>query len=120
MTPLVLRSLNQKITFVWFNRISCDRDNIDNKGKYNGIPDLVIEVMSPSTRGKDLIKKLDLYKQCAVKEYWVVDPMNDSITVYSLAEDDILDMKIYQKTGNHIVVSAHFEGLKIALKDIFV
>lgn len=100
--------------------VICDRDKIDKNGKYNGVPDLVVEILSPSTRGKDLIKKLDLYKLCGVKEYWIVDPMNDSIFVYSLAENDIVDMKVYQKNGISNVVSNHFKGLQLALDDVFV
>jgi prevent-host-death family protein len=99
--------------------VICDKENIDPKGKYKGIPTLVVEVLSLSTRSKDLIKKLDLYKQCGVKEYWIVDPMNEQITVYSLADNDIVDHKSYHNSANHYVESVHFEGLKIALKDLF-
>jgi prevent-host-death family protein len=100
--------------------VLCDQHNIDQNGKYNGIPDLVVEVLSPSTRGKDLINKLDLYKQCGVKEYWVVDPMNDSIFVYSLSENDIIDFKSYQKNANLTAASVHFHGLEITLSDVFI
>lgn len=63
--------------------VICDKDRIDERGKYMGTPDLVIEVLSPSTRSKDMIPKLDLYRQCGVKEYWIVDPMKALVTVYS-------------------------------------
>ncbi|MGC6589052.1 Uma2 family endonuclease [Paenibacillus sp. Dod16] len=46
-------------------------------------PDLAIEVLSPSSRSKEMIPKLDLYRQCGVKEYWIVDPMKAQVTVYS-------------------------------------
>ncbi|MEX2414710.1 MAG: type II toxin-antitoxin system Phd/YefM family antitoxin [Paenibacillaceae bacterium] len=100
--------------------VICDKENIDQKGKYKGTPTLVVEVLSPSTRSKDLIKKLDLYKQCEVKEYWIVDPMNEQITIYSLADNDIEDHKSYQKGANPYVESAHFGGLKVALEDLFI
>ncbi|HEY0827204.1 MAG TPA: type II toxin-antitoxin system prevent-host-death family antitoxin [Bacilli bacterium] len=100
--------------------VICDKENIDQNGKYKGTPALVAEVLSSSTRSKDMLKKLDLYKQCGVKEYWIVDPINDSILVYSLADDEIIDSKFYKKIDHHSVQSALFEGLEIALKDIFV
>jgi prevent-host-death family protein len=100
--------------------VICDKENIDQKGRYKGIPALVVEVLSPSTRSKDLIKKLDLYKQCGVNEYWIADPMNEQITIYSLTDNDITDHKSYHKNANLYVESAHFSGLKVALEDIFV
>ncbi|HEY0828580.1 MAG TPA: type II toxin-antitoxin system prevent-host-death family antitoxin [Bacilli bacterium] len=99
--------------------VICDIENIDQKGKYKGTPALVVEVLSPSTRGKDLIKKLDLYKRSGVKEYWVVDPMNEQITIYSLADNDIADHKSYHKGGNPHAESSHFRGLKVLLEDLF-
>ncbi|MFM8741021.1 MAG: Uma2 family endonuclease [Cytophagales bacterium] len=47
---------------------------IDREGRYQGIPDLLIEVLSPSNREYDLIKKKDLYQKFGVQEYWIVDP----------------------------------------------
>jgi len=100
--------------------VICDRDNMDQKGKYKGTPTLVVEVLSPSTRSKDLIKKLDLYRQCDVYEYWIVDVINEQITLYSFAEQDIADHKTFHKSVNAYVESAHFVGLKVLLEDVFV
>ncbi len=99
--------------------IICDKDNIDKKGKYNGVPALVIEVLSPSTRSKDMLKKLDLYKQCEVKEYWIVDPQNAQIFVYSLENNDINNSKAYRKGADTNVISDHFKGLQVSMNDIF-
>ncbi len=43
---------------------------------YKGVPALVVEILSQSTRSKDLIKKLDLYMSCDIREYWIVNPLN--------------------------------------------
>lgn len=99
--------------------VICDKENIDQKGKYQGTPALVVEVLSPSTRSKDLIKKLDLYTQCGVSEYWIVDPMHEQVTVYSLAANDIVDHLSYLKGSHSYVESTHYVGLKIALGDLF-
>ncbi|HET7627585.1 MAG TPA: type II toxin-antitoxin system prevent-host-death family antitoxin [Bacillales bacterium] len=99
--------------------VICDKDNRDEKDRYQGTPTLVVEVLSPSTRSKDMIKKLDLYKQCAVKEYWIVDPINEQIMVYSLDNNDITDSKTFLKSASQTLHSPFFEGLEIPLQDVF-
>ena len=99
--------------------VICDKENINKKGKYKGVPTLAIEVLSPSTRSKDMLKKLDLYKQCGVKEYWIVDSQNAQIFVYSLENNDISNSKVYRKGADSNVVSDHFKGLQVSLNDIF-
>jgi prevent-host-death family protein len=100
--------------------VMCDRQNIDKKGRYAGIPMLVIEVLSPASRSKDMLKKLELYKKCKIKEYWLVDTKNRQILVYSLDDNDIKELRVYQKGANEYVESAVFTGLKAAVGDIFV
>jgi len=60
--------------------VLCDKKkNLNNK--IYGAPDLVLEVMSPSTRYKDRIKKRDKYREAGCREYWIVDPLNMRVTV---------------------------------------
>ncbi len=99
--------------------VMCDKENIDKKDKYKGIPTLVIEVLSPSTRSKDMLKKLDLYKQCGVREYWIVDPQNSQTMVYSLDNNDIVNSIAYGKGASAYVQSYYFNGLQVALDDMF-
>jgi prevent-host-death family protein len=99
--------------------VICDRENVDKNGKYKGIPTLLIEVLSPSTRSKDMLKKLDLYKQCGVKEYWIVEPQNTQIYVYSLENNDISNSKAYRKGADDYVKSDYFEGLQVSMNDMF-
>lgn len=56
-----------------------------NKGIY-GTPDLVVEVLSKSTKKKDITVKKDTYEKFGVKEYWIVDPFIKSVSVYLLRE----------------------------------
>jgi Uma2 family endonuclease len=53
----------------------------------HGAPDLAVEIVSPSTRRLDETKKLAAYGRFGVREYWVVDPENEVVTVYRRAED---------------------------------
>lgn len=97
--------------------IICDTDKIDASGKYKGVPALAIEVLSRSTRRKDILKKLDLYMQTGVKEYWIVDPDKKEVAVYNFEKHDISDHSTY--IGDMTVKSKVFKGLEASLKDIF-
>ena len=61
--------------------VNCDRDRIRRNGLY-GAPDLVIEILSPSTRQKDSIIKTRKYEAAGVREYWIIDPEQHSVAVY--------------------------------------
>ena len=65
--------------------IVCNPDIITNK-RIEGVPDLIVEVLSRSTEKKDRIDKLLLYEKYGVKEYWLVDPIRKSVTVYLLRD----------------------------------
>jgi len=68
------------------NMIVCDKDKIKPDGVH-GAPDLVVEILSPSTARKDRDFKMKLYERGGVREYWLVDPANKSIEVYALEND---------------------------------
>ncbi|MGG6311627.1 type II toxin-antitoxin system prevent-host-death family antitoxin [Paenibacillus macerans] len=99
--------------------VICDQDQIDDRGKYQGTPKLVVEVLSPSTRSKDLIYKLDLYRASGVKEYWVVDPVKAQVIVYALDDGKITDMTVYTNIGDELVTSQLFQGLQVSMRELF-
>jgi Uma2 family endonuclease len=89
-----------------------------NTAKYEGIPSLVVEVLSPSTKTKDMVKKLDLYMRSGVAEYWIVNLENRSISQYSFsANRDVEDYKNLKEEDT--IESSYFSGLRIPLRDIF-
>lgn len=63
--------------------IICDQSKYKN-GRVFGAPDLVIEVLSPSTRKKDMQLKLHKYGNAGVREYWIIDPKNKAVIQYDL------------------------------------
>lgn len=63
--------------------VVCDRSKLDERG-CRGAPDWVVEVLSPSTAGHDLILKRRLYERAGVHEYWLVHPVDHVVTVYRL------------------------------------
>lgn len=56
--------------------------------RYEGAPDLVVEILSPSTRKKDLALKLYKYQNAGVREYWIVDPVFRKVTVHYFEAED--------------------------------
>ena len=74
--------------------VLCDKSKKKYKGIY-GAPDLVIEILSPSTDIRDLGEKKDIYGKTGVKEYWIVDPQSKKITVYYLTGSSLEVNNIY-------------------------
>ena len=68
--------------------VVCDRSKVIKRCIY-GAPDLIIEVLSPSTRRKDMTVKLSKYSTAGVREYWLVDPDRKKIVVYDLENEEI-------------------------------
>lgn len=66
--------------------VLCDRSKLQKHGS-RGAPDLVVEILSPSTSKKDLNEKYRLYERSGVREYWVLDPAGESLQVYRRGED---------------------------------
>jgi len=65
--------------------IICDPDKLDDRG-CNGAPDLIIEILSPSNMVTDSWTKYNKYLLAGVKEYWIVDPTKNEVTVYILKD----------------------------------
>lgn len=97
--------------------VICDPDRVNAKGKYEGVPTLVVEVLSPSTRRKDMLKKLDLYIQTGIREYWLVDPDAKQIMVYWFEGDDIKGCRVAD--GQKKIGSMLFPGLEIDATRVF-
>jgi Uma2 family endonuclease len=98
--------------------VICDPSKITEKG-CEGVPDLIIEVLSPSTAKKDRGQKKRLYERAGVKEYWIVDPSNQTVEVFMLS-----DQGMYKEAGlygkeDEIKVGL-FEVLSIDLNTIFL
>lgn len=113
--------------------IVCDRDKIKPRGVF-GPPDLVVEVLSPSTAQNDRGRKKRGYEASGVSEYWIADPVGKSIEVYLLKEGRYSLDKIYYlyteaelaempEEDREAVVSEFtchlYDDLTISLADIF-
>ena len=107
---------------------------LDWKGNINGVPDMVVEVLSKSTRKRDLTVKKDVYEKNGVGVYWIIDPFIKSVTVFNLRDgkfelDDeyiYFDEKEFSQLEDYEKADVKFEvpvtvfgDLKIQLAYIF-
>lgn len=109
--------------------IICNKDIIKNDG-IHGTPDLIVEVLSPSTSKNDRGYKRDLYEKSGVKEYWIVDTKLRSIEsylltngkyklggVYQLPADDMIDRE--REACADTIPVLLYNDFNIPLEEIF-
>ncbi|MBY7142271.1 Uma2 family endonuclease [Virgibacillus sp. NKC19-3] len=97
--------------------IVCDMNKLRNK-RCCGAPDLIVEVLSPSTSRNDRLLKRNYYEKAGVKEYLIVDPHNQYIEKYVLHEDTLILEEVYS-SENPSFVSTLFPDITFSFKDIF-
>ena len=97
--------------------IAVDREGIVTERACEGPPDLVIEILSPSTGQRDRELKRKVYANYGVKEYWLVDPENDSVQVLRLAEVDFADCGIF-RSGSSLTTPL-LPGLELLVSEVF-
>ena len=98
--------------------IACDlENNVNEKGRYMGTPTLVVEILSPSTRSRDMVEKLNIYMLSSVKEFWVINPKEKSVLVYGFKDAQIDHHDSYK--NDEIIKSYWFKQLEVTLKDVF-
>ncbi len=97
--------------------VSKERAAIMDEQKINGAPDLVVEILSPSTAYYDLKKKKEMYEKYGVKEYWIVDPMEKTIDVL-VHRNGSFTLNAQAKM-NQPIASAIIAGFEVNTKNIF-
>jgi Uma2 family endonuclease len=108
---------NQIITVVQPDLcVICDRNKIDEKGCI-GAPDLIIEILSPGNSKKEMDIKFDLYEENGVREYWIVNPTIQTISIFFLQNDKYIGIKplIFDSK----LQSPTFPDLKFEVKKVF-
>src|SRR5690554_2171278 len=96
--------------------VVCDLEKIHNRGCI-GAPDLVVEILSPTTSVKDIGLKRDLYEEYGVNELWIVHPIEGTITLHLLKDGKYHILPIYTK--GQTLQSPTFQDLKVALDEVF-
>ena len=92
--------------------VVCDHGKLDSHG-CKGAPDLVVEVLSPSTHRHDRLVKLDLYQRAGVREYWIISPEEKTAQVFLLQNGLLLPWEVYgpQDVGKVNVLDGCFVEL---------
>ena len=89
--------------------VICDRNKLTEKG-CNGAPDWILEIVSPGSKSMDYFTQLFKYRNAGVREYWIVDPEKEIVTVYSF-EKEIMEQYSF---GNHVPVEI-YDGFSIKI-----
>lgn len=85
-------------------------------GMVEGVPDLVVETLS-SDRNRDLVMKRAIYAEAGIPEYWLVDPVNDTITVLELSGTQYAERSVL--SGGDTLTTATIPGFEVELDQIF-
>ena len=97
--------------------IICDLEKIADNRACNGAPDLVAEIISPSNSKHDMKTKFELYEASGVKEYWIVQPEERMVLLYTLVNGKYIGLRPY--SGGMTLESQLFPELKVEVSDIF-
>ena len=97
--------------------ISQERLSIIGPQTIDAPPDLMVEILSPGTRRRDLKVKRELYARFGVREYWIVDPDARSVTVLALTGAKYVVVPV---AGEGMIQSRVLPGLSLALTEVFM
>ena len=98
--------------------ISTDKQNMITNDGIIGIPDLMIEIISPSSVIRDRVDKKNLYERLNVSEYWIIDPQYQDIEVYTI-QNGRYELYSGVTMFEGVLKSTIFEGIAINLADLF-
>lgn len=96
--------------------VICDQDKLDKYG-CKGAPDLIMEVLSPSTQRHDRLVKLGLYQKAGVREYWIVDPDLQTVQVNLLRDGRFEPVEVY--TAEAVAKVNVLDGCFVELSKVF-
>lgn len=97
--------------------VICDNNKLDEKGCL-GAPDLIIEILSPSTSRKDRMEKFFLYERAGVREYWLVSPDDKMVEIFILGKDGKYGRPWIYSDIHNVELKA-IKNLKIDLQTLF-
>jgi len=96
--------------------VAAERAGIIGPQRMEGAPDLVAEVLSPSTAYYDLRQKKDAYFEASVREYWILDPESGAVEVYVPGPDDFA---LEARTASGQAASVLLDGFSVLPADLF-
>jgi Uma2 family endonuclease len=96
--------------------VVCDPTKIEERG-CNGVPDLVVEIISKSSVERDLHEKFGIYQECGVKEYWILHPNDKTLVIHTLEGGQYKPSKML--TRGDFARSTVLPGLEVDLTEVF-
>ena len=96
--------------------VICDKSKLDKHG-CKGAPDMVVEILSPSTQRHDRLVKLGLYQRARVREYWIVDPDSSTVQVFLQRDGSLQLHEVYDRQG--VAKVNVLDGCFIELSKVF-
>ena len=97
--------------------VSNEREHIITDANIQGAPDLVVEILSPSSASRDWRDKLDLYARHGVAEYWLADPVAEIVWVFRLVDGALVQVGMYGV--DDMLSSPLLEGFELDLALVF-
>ena len=97
--------------------VVCDETKLDKQG-CNGVPDLVVEILSPGNTKKEMKFKFEVYQEAKIPEYWVIDPQRQFMMCYFLNDKDIY-VGSAPYTDEAVFESKVLKGFQLPLSRIF-
>jgi Uma2 family endonuclease len=98
--------------------VVCDLSKLDDRGCL-GAPDFIIEIISANNQKRDIRDKFDIYQEHGVREYWIVSPNDENVTVFVLDENGKFQFSGMYAGDDKIPVHIFNGDLKIDLLEVF-
>lgn len=96
--------------------VICDPEKLDDRGCI-GAPDLIVEILSPGNTETELRHKFNLYESQGVSEYWIIQPENQNLLIYTLLDGKYRTTRLF--TSGDTVESTVIEGFILDLEEFF-
>jgi len=97
--------------------VSGSRKDVLRKERINGACDLVVEIISPGSRRKDRLQKMEIYRKAGILHYWLVDPEDSILEAFMLKDDNYL--LVFTGGPGDDFIYPEFSGLKLNLDRVF-
>ncbi len=96
--------------------VICDPEKLDERGCI-GVPDLIVEILSPGNSIVELKYKFNLYESNGVREYWIIHPETQDLLIYSLVDGKYIPSRLF--TSGDVVKSMVLDGFTLDLEEFF-